>query len=62
MSVDNKDLTDKQIRDVCILIDDNLRRSIELDHRLFSEQIPLKTILNDMMKVTKQRLQKVLYY
>lgn len=37
MSVDNKDLTDKQIRDVCILIDDNLRRSIELDHRLFSE-------------------------
>ncbi len=47
MSVDNKDLTDKQIQDAYIFIDGVFNKSTEFDHRLFSEWLSLKTILDD---------------
>ncbi|WP_242362181.1 hypothetical protein [Limosilactobacillus antri] len=47
MSVNNKNLTDKQIQDAYIFIDGTFNKSPEFDHGLFSEWLSLKTILND---------------
>lgn len=47
MSVDNKDLIDKQIQDTYIFIDGVFNKSTEFDHGLFSEWLSLKTILDD---------------
>ncbi|WP_225432158.1 hypothetical protein [Limosilactobacillus reuteri] len=47
MSVDNKYLTDKQIQGAYIFMEGTFDKSIEFDHNLFSEQLILKTLLDD---------------